>query len=670
MSDIFVSYAREDRERIAPLVAELEAAGFTLWWDSDISPGHSFSARIEEELDAASAVIVAWSEHSATSNWVQAEATEGLDRGVLVPVLLDDARVPLPFRRLQSAELQQYPKKPEREQVEQLKAALVELLNTAPKPVEKAGASPDAYSGSKRALTWITAVAVIGLGLAAWFWPSEVQPDAIPRQFSFEPVSETNDDSSRALGSLVEEVALGLQRLPGISVTLPDRQALPSGLSVRTSSNDDSVSVRVVDTTIENTVLEKSYDTGEGFNVVHDRITEDLAGLLGSSAPQHSFSNASAFRDYLVVASLLRKPPTTSLLDQAEAELSELTRRHPKFARAFAQLCSVQITRYRETAETLHFEAAEKNCHRALTLDDQDNEVHLSLSRLYLSAGRYERALEEIRRAGRELKNSSRVQRALGDALVAKGDDTNALAAYQEAIRIEPNYWRNANALGGYYFDRAEYDTAATYYGIETDLVRSKAMSLNNLAGALFMSGDEPAAIAAWRGSAEIEMTINTAMNLGSALFYSGDFATSSDYYREALVLAPEDQRIYGHLADALLAQGDPGYEATFIVAIEKGLRALQIAPDNPHLIGDLATYYSAIGDHSTALEYLNRIDDSHSDIDVLYDKLVSRVRLKDFDEAIALRNRLIRSQYPRNLLDRDANVSALAEFPNAISSD
>ncbi|MCR9279833.1 MAG: TIR domain-containing protein [Pseudomonadaceae bacterium] len=663
MSDIFVSYAREDRDRIAPLVAELESAGFSLWWDRDISPGHSFSARIEEELDAASAVIVAWSEHSVSSNWVQAEATEGLDRGVLVPVLLDDSRVPLPFRRLQSAMLQHYPKQPESEQIEQLKSALGTLLAKTPKPPPVLSSPAGERPATKRAILSAGIFAAVSVAAGSWFWSHDQTTTAPSSQLFFEPVAVEDNDASRVLGSLVEEVALGLQGLHGVSVILPDKEALPSGLSVQTSASGESVSLRVIDTAAKTEVLKRSYAIDDGFNEVQNRISADIADLFDSPAPRRSYANSRAYRDYLVITSLLREVPSASVLAKAEAQLSELTDKHPKFARAFAQLCSLKITMYKETTDTEHFEAAEKNCHRALTLDDQDNEVRLSLARLYLAAGRHERALDEVRHVGQELRNSSRIHRLLGEALEALGNDASALAAYQAAFRIEPNYWRNANKLGGYYFDRAEYKTAADYYGIETDLVRNKARSLNNLAGALFMSGDESAAIAAWRSSAEIEMTINTAMNLGSALFYAEDFPGSAGYYREALSLAPEDHRIYGHLADAQLASNDPRYGETYELAIEKALAVLKITPDNARLTADLASYYSAIGDETKALLYLEQIADDRNDIDVIYDKLVSRIRLQDFAAATELRSHLLASHYPEELLDRDANVKPLARY-------
>ena len=35
--DVFVSYASEDREKVRALVTDLEANGFSVWWDRSIA---------------------------------------------------------------------------------------------------------------------------------------------------------------------------------------------------------------------------------------------------------------------------------------------------------------------------------------------------------------------------------------------------------------------------------------------------------------------------------------------------------------------------------------------------------------------------------------------------------------------------------------------------------
>lgn len=81
MADVFISYARADRERVEVLAATLEAHGHAVWRDRQILGGDDFVANIERELNAAKAVIVAWSIAGFGSHHVfQALAHLGLGR--------------------------------------------------------------------------------------------------------------------------------------------------------------------------------------------------------------------------------------------------------------------------------------------------------------------------------------------------------------------------------------------------------------------------------------------------------------------------------------------------------------------------------------------------------------------------------------------------------------
>jgi len=58
MTDVFISYKREDEARVAPIVEGLRAAGLSVWWDRDISGGEAWRQSISEQLEAARCVIV------------------------------------------------------------------------------------------------------------------------------------------------------------------------------------------------------------------------------------------------------------------------------------------------------------------------------------------------------------------------------------------------------------------------------------------------------------------------------------------------------------------------------------------------------------------------------------------------------------------------------------
>ena len=105
MSDIFLSYKSEDRPRAKIIAEALEQHGYSVWWDRIIPPGKTFDQVIEEALDSAKCVIVLWSKESVLSDWVKNEVREGTRRHILVPVLIDDVKIPFEFRHIQAARL-------------------------------------------------------------------------------------------------------------------------------------------------------------------------------------------------------------------------------------------------------------------------------------------------------------------------------------------------------------------------------------------------------------------------------------------------------------------------------------------------------------------------------------------------------------------------------------
>jgi hypothetical protein len=105
MSDIFISYAAEDRDRVLLLVQALEKTGWTMFWDRTIPAGKTWRQTISAEIQACRSVLVVWTQRSVNSEWVLEEAEIGKRRRILVPVLLDDVEPPLGFGTIQAADL-------------------------------------------------------------------------------------------------------------------------------------------------------------------------------------------------------------------------------------------------------------------------------------------------------------------------------------------------------------------------------------------------------------------------------------------------------------------------------------------------------------------------------------------------------------------------------------
>ncbi len=105
MTNIFISYSRNDRPVVQHMASALQHEGFNVWWDTEIPPGSTFADVIDKRLNEADCVLVIWSSSSVKSNWVQEEADDGLQSGRLIPVMIEEIDLPRGFKRLQTANL-------------------------------------------------------------------------------------------------------------------------------------------------------------------------------------------------------------------------------------------------------------------------------------------------------------------------------------------------------------------------------------------------------------------------------------------------------------------------------------------------------------------------------------------------------------------------------------
>lgn len=136
MSDIFLSYAREDRARVLVLVERLEARGWSVWGLEALPSGAVWQQEVEAAITDARCVIVVWSERSVRSEWVLTEARTGLERGVLLPILFGDVRIPRGFEHIQHSRLTGQAGSWAEAEIEQVLAAVGALLGRSPPSVD------------------------------------------------------------------------------------------------------------------------------------------------------------------------------------------------------------------------------------------------------------------------------------------------------------------------------------------------------------------------------------------------------------------------------------------------------------------------------------------------------------------------------------------------------
>jgi hypothetical protein len=202
VTDVFISYAREDRDRAERPASALSGFGWSVWWDRKIIAGQSFDQAIEHELETAKSIVVLWSKHSIASEWVKNEAAVASERGVLVPAAIDSVKLPLEFRRKQTAELLDWNGDLSHSGFQALCEGVANTIGNAPlhQPVRQG-----------RKLQWsplwamaVIAAIAIAAGLGVHWLASWRNSSPTPIAQSARPETSTPFESTMPLGAVAE----------------------------------------------------------------------------------------------------------------------------------------------------------------------------------------------------------------------------------------------------------------------------------------------------------------------------------------------------------------------------------------------------------------------------------------------------------------------------------
>jgi TolB-like protein len=396
MSDIFISYARDDAARVKKLADALKARGWAVWWDDEIRGGDEYAKDIQRALEKARAVVVAWSKAACDSAWVKDEAEFARDRGTLVPISLDGTPPPLGFRQFQCTDLSSW--RGEGALPEKLLSAISSRLGGEPAPALQKQRSPargsrwriPLFTGAAIAIAAIVAVVVmLAQGPAtrkddaqtadaqrqiaaehASAPPGRAQasPERSVAVLPFVALSSGKDDGYFADG-LTEEIINALTTVPDLLVTartsafhfkgkdvpIPDI-ARTLGVShvvegsVRRSGDQVRITAQLIRATDGFHLWSETYDrpVAEGF-VAQTAIAESIARALGVLLDENDralmadagLRDVEAFLAYRRGRELFNlahsEGPQIETLARANAEFERAIARKPDFAQAYFQ---------------------------------------------------------------------------------------------------------------------------------------------------------------------------------------------------------------------------------------------------------------------------------------------------------------------------------------------
>lgn len=689
--DIFMSYASQDRDRVRPLVDALKAQGWSVWWDREIVPGADFEAHIEAAMADARCVVVVWTAASLASEWVHSEALDGLQRHVLVPLMLEPVRLPLAFRHKDCAQLFGWSGDRNHPELKRLVRGIESTLAGRRADPEVPAAPILGRPTVSVGLTgWLaTVLAFVAVAGAGWWWQQRHQARSadVPANsvavLRFVNLGSPADDY-RSVGISIEllnlltrvhELLLAPQvssfALTGDAAAIRQRLAVRYFIegSYRQSGDSVVVEAQLVDTETGYRLWSETIDGGDLVSVpkaIAQRVVSSLEITLSDESLRQlqtlPTTNAQALDRYLRGNEWLRAQVTTENLAGAEAAFGEAVALDPEFAMPYGGLCRVNLIRYQRGHDVDKFSAAEANCQRTLSLNAVQADPHKALGELYLASGRLDDAEAQYKTAQRLSVRDAEAVIGLAEVADRRGSAVEAEREYRQAVALEPNYWRTHAALAHFLFDKGRFEEAALVYEQLTQIDSSHRDAWGGLGSARYMDGDFDGALAAWQKALALEPEALEYSNVATAYYFLGRFAEAAANYERAVALEPKDHRFWGHLGDAResLGQRDAARRA-YETAADLARQNLGVNADDIDTRVQLAGYDAHLGRDDLAKGALaDAMRLTPGDLYLYYETAVAYTILRMPDAALDALAVAVEQGYPRRLVAADPQFESL----------
>jgi len=483
VADIFVSYARSDKARVAPLVAAIEAMGWTVWWDPQISPGQEFDRQIAAELKCAKAVVAVWTPKSVESRWVRGEARDGAERGILVPVRFDGADLPIDVRALHTTDFDDWREDPKGPQVQELVRALGAILarSQAATPVTaRANAAPAVAVGPARVAICVLPFANMSGEPDQEYFSDGITEDIITDLSKVSALAVISRNSAFVYkGKHVD--------LPRVARELNVSHVLEG--SVRKAGGRVRITAQLVDARSNDHVWAERYDRDlNDIFALQDEIAQAIVSALKlkllpaekQAIERRGTDNVEAYNHYLMAWQHYlgsHRSEEDALATEAMIRLcSRATELDPGYAQAWALLAIGQMI--------LHFVHRGPggdglaSVERALDLDPRLAEAHAIKARILSRQGRQDEAAAEIDQALQLDQESYEVNRSAAYFSYRQQRRGDAIRFYEKALSLMASDFHSASMLASCY--TAIGDAAAAQRAAQITLERAEKVLAQN----------------------------------------------------------------------------------------------------------------------------------------------------------------------------------------------
>ncbi len=489
---------------------------------------------------------------------------------------------------------------------------------------------------------------------------------------------------------LVEGVINQLSRIPGLRVAsrgdsftldpntpsqeVRDRLRVEMYLegSVEMNADEMRVTVQLIDSEDGFHILSRRFELPrQEFFALYDEITNlTVANVRVSLPPELQPSpsepltrpSLNAYALYRQGIEASRQPTSIDTVASALSWFDAALVLDPDYAAAHAGKCAVYVVGYSEMDDATYIDRAESSCAKALSLNPNLYVVHTSLGDLYRATGRYGDAEGAYLAALANDPANVDALRGLGLAYQHLKQPLEAENILRRATDAHPGDAAAFNSLGGFLFQKGRFDEALTQYEFAVALRPDDAKYVSNLGSVHTMLGNFASAARYYQKSVDIKPRKTTYSNLGLMYFYTGDYQAAIEAQRAAVELQPNDCLARANLADTLWAAGlTETARQAYLEAESAAARALEVNPNDPLTIMDMAWIKAGLHEHDEARRLIDRAMEVMPDDPWVhyYDGIIHNRAGNSSQAFVALRT-AVDHGFSRDVLAGDPNLANL----------
>jgi serine/threonine-protein kinase len=382
--------------------------------------------------------------------------------------------------------------------------------------------------------------------------------------------------------------------------------------------------------------------------------------------PQPGTHDVVALENYGRAIEFLERPDMAGSLARAAALLQSAIARDADFALAWARLGEAYWEMYQRTSEPKWASEAVNATNKALTLDQRQPGVWISLARIHEGTGRREEALNDLNKALALQPNSDEAQQLMGQVLQAMGRREEAADHYLKAIAIRPDYWRHFSMLGAFYYSIGRFADAITAFQRVTELLPDNARGYHNLGAVYYRIGDNRNALANYEKALALDPMAETHSAIGNIYYDEARYGEALAAFQRAVAAAPNDGALRGNVGDAYARLNRPdAARQAWREAVRLDQQALAVNPNDAGILARLALRAAKLGERAAAEGYITRaLTLGANDAEVLYHSAVVHALAGDSERALSSLEQALKNGYGANAAAADRDLDAIRNTP------